>query len=87
MMQFKFVHVNNYCNITRVHDTLRKCGFNTFRKQECIPVGCVPSAAVAVSREVVSAGGRGVCLGGCLPRGCLPGGGVCPGGVWETPPL
>ena len=39
-------------------------------KQECIPVKCVPSAAVAV------------CLGGggCLPRGgCLPGmsGGVC----------
>ena len=31
--------------------------------QECIPVGCVPSAAVAVSR------GWGV----CLPRGCLPG--------------
>ena len=36
-------------------------------EQECIPVGCVPSAAVAVG-------------GGCLPRGvCLPGG-VCPGG-------
>ena len=37
-------------------------------EQECIPVGCVPSAAVAVP--------GGVCLpgGGCLPaRGCLPG--------------
>ena len=32
----------------------------SMNKQECIPVGCVPSAAVAV------------CLGGCLPRGCLP---------------
>ena len=30
-------------------------------KQECIPVGCVPSAAVAVC--------WGVCPGGCLPRG------------------
>ena len=29
-------------------------------KQECIPVGCVPSAAMA------SAGGRGVCPGGCV---------------------
>ena len=55
-----------------------KCSF----KQECIPVGCVPSAALAVccgggvSVQGVSA------LGGCLPRGdggvCLPGG-ICPG--------
>ena len=50
-------------------------------KQESIPVGCIPSAAVAVGE-----GGclprRGVCLGGvcrgrCLPRGCLPRGCVC----------
>ena len=32
-------------------------------KQECIPVGCVPSAAVAVP-------------GGGPPRGYLPGGGL-----------
>ena len=46
-------------------------------KQECIPLGCVPSAAVAVWKgggwlpgrggglpgRPVSAGGRGVCLG------------------------
>ena len=56
--------------------------------QECIPVGCVPSAAMAVSMG----GGRGVCLGVCL-RECLPGGvprgvsdwwgmgGICLGGV------
>ena len=31
--------------------------------KECIPVGCVPSAAVAVCC------GWGVCPGGCLPRG------------------
>ena len=54
--------------------------------QECIPVGCVPSAAVAVSP------GGGVCsqgdrLGGCLlwggvcSQGCLPPGGSAPGGV------
>ena len=52
------------------------------KEQECIPVGCVPSAVVAIS-----GGGGGVCPGGylpggeCLPGGCLPGGGVC-----QTPP-
>ena len=40
-------------------------------EQECISVGCVPSAAVAISiptctRQRVSA------QGGCLPMGCLP---------------
>ena len=39
-------------------------------KQECIPVGCVPSAAVAIW-------GGGVCPG----SGCLPGRGVCLWGV------
>ena len=43
--------------------------------QGCIPVVCVPSAAVAV---LVGEGGWSA--GGCLPRGCLPRG-VCPGGV------
>ena len=38
--------------------------------QECNPVGCVPSAAVAVTGSW-----------GCLPRGCLSRLGVCPGGV------
>ena len=41
-------------------------------QQECIPVGCVPSTAVAVMGD----GTGGVCLewggGGCLPSGCLP---------------
>ena len=38
-------------------------------KQECIPVGCVPSTAVAVSGGGCLPGGGGVvCLGGCLPR-------------------
>ena len=40
-------------------------------KQECIPVGCVPPAAVAVP-------GAG---GGCLPVGCLPRQGVSARGV------
>ena len=39
-------------------------------EQECISVGCVPSAAVVISWGW-----------GCLPRGCLSGRGVCPGGV------
>ena len=62
-------------------------------EQECIPVGCVPSAAVAVSSEGVS------CLGGvCLPKGVSALDGVCLGevfaqrgvclgtGVCQTPP-
>ena len=32
---------------------------------ECLPVGSIPSAAVAVL------GGGGFAWGGCLPRGCL----------------
>ena len=49
-------------------------------KQECIPVGCVPSTAVAVSGGICPRGGvsaqgclpEGVCPVGCLPRGCVP---------------
>ena len=55
----------------------------TYLQQECIPVGCVPSAAVAicwgVSARGVSAGGRS------LPGGCLLGG-VWPGVSGRHPP-
>ena len=52
-------------------------------KQECIPVGCVPSAAVAV------------CWGVSAPRGCLlwwwgwsaPGGVVSQHALRQTPPV
>ena len=57
--------------------------FNKIKEQECIPVGCVPSAAVVVYwvggclpggmfAQGVSAQ-RGVCLGegDCGGRGCL----------------
>ena len=54
--------------ISEVMEQIRK-----MKKQECIPVGCVPSAAVAVCWEVICQGG-GVCPGGCLLRV----GGVCP---------
>ena len=43
-------------------------------EQDCIPVGCVPSAAVAVS-------GVGGLPGGCLPRRCTP-----PDPEADTPP-
>ena len=47
------------------------CKYNW--QQEFIPVGCVPSTAVAV--------GGGVSARGCLPKGgCLPGGGCLPRG-------
>ena len=42
-------------------------------KQDCIPVGCVPSAAVAMSIPACTGQG-GVC----------PGEGVCPGGVYPS---
>ena len=42
-----------------------------YDQQECIPVGCVPSAAVAVCR-----GGAWSLSGGCLPGGVCPGAGV-----------
>ena len=46
-------------------------------QQECIPVGCVLSAAVAVCRGMSA---WGVCI---CPRGlCLPG----VRGIWQTPP-
>ena len=59
---------------------------NVNLQQDCIPVGCVQSAAVAVGRGGrVSArrGIRGVCLpmGVSAHGGCLPMGGVCPWGV------
>ena len=50
-----------------------------YRKQEYIPVGCVPAASVAVSGEVaclpegVCLGAGDVCLGGVCQGGCLPG--------------
>ena len=63
---------------------------DTSFRQECIPVGCVPSPAVAVlwGEGVVFPGGGypggclpgGICPGWCLPRDCLPGGGGLPRG-------
>ena len=54
------------------------------KKQECIPVGCVPSAAVAVS-----GGGGGCLLWGCvcswrdlLQAGVCFQGGVCSWGMY-----
>ena len=54
-------------------------------KQECIPVGCVPSTAVAVYWGGGCLRGGGVCLGGCLPAGvsaCGPGRGVSARCLW-----
>ena len=54
--------------------------------QECIPVGCVPSAAVAVSwREGCLPGGGVVCPGGVSAQGVCPGWGCLAGVVsaWE----
>ena len=53
----------------------KKIQLNINKKQECIPVGCVSSAAVTVT----GGGWAGVCLGRYLPGGCLPRG-ICPEG-------
>ena len=56
-------------------------------KQECFPIGCVPSAAVAISVRGGVCIRQGVCLPGvCLVGVCLGGrvclgGSVCPEGV------
>ena len=52
--------------------------------QECIPVGCLPSVALAVSEGgglLPRVSVRGCLPRGCPPRGCLPEGGVCPVGT------
>ena len=55
---------------------LRRISRNNMCQQECIPVGCVPSGALAVSW------GGGVCSLGSAHFGeCLCLAGVCPGGV------
>ena len=73
-----------------------KPNYKSLTKQECIPVGCVPSATVTVCLGGLFWLGGGVFVQGCvcLARGCLPGGVsarrvcvcvcrgcVCPGGV------
>ena len=45
------------------------------KEQECIPAGCVPSAAVGI-------GEGDVCPGGCLLWGVSVQGGVCPDGIF-----
>ena len=49
---------------TTMSNTILISMINKLTKQECIPVGCVPSAAVAISGGGVSA------RGGCTPPTC-----------------
>ena len=51
---------------------------------KCIPVGCVPSAAVAMS--IPACTGRGVSAWGVSTRGCLPGGCITSCTEADTPP-
>ena len=68
-----------------------QCNTGYMSQQGCIPVGCVPSAAVAVCWGAVCLpwgwclprGAGGVCLPG---RGCLPGGGGLPASGVHLPP-
>ena len=56
-------HAQSYGDISvRVSFVLIFTQKKKYSKQECIPVGCLPSAAVAVWGVSVQ--------GGCLPRGC-----------------
>ena len=60
--------------------------FQHIKKQECIPVGCVPSAAVAAGDMYPSMHwtGGGVCPGGwgVCKREVCPGGSVCHAPLW-----
>ena len=67
-----------------------------FREQECIPVGCLPSAVVAVRGDVSQHSlGWGVCVSqhalgrlGCIKACTGQGVCVCPGGAFpHTPPM
>ena len=68
-----FLFINSYCVRIKIYNVF----VIYFKNKECIPVRCVPSAAVAMyipaytGRRGVSAQ-RGVCPGRCLPGGCLP---------------
>ena len=56
-------------SVTSINNEIGSLIVQNNQTQECIPVGCIPPASVAVS------GGWG-----CLPGDVSPGG-VCPGGV------
>ena len=82
---------SNSAHPSEIQSTNTKSNWINYRqkKQECIPVGCVLSAAVAVWWGVVCLGSvcpGGVCPGGCLPRGCLLGRWCLPGDV-HLPPV
>ena len=83
-MRIFFIHALERNNLRNIF--IDNHYYEIIPEQECIPVGCVPSAAVAVSWGVCPGGvclvfpGDGVWPGGCLPsllgKGC----------VWQTPP-
>ena len=56
----------SYSGFMSIHDLIQAC--KNIQKQECIPVGCVPSVAVAVEM-------------GCLPQCML---GYMPSACWDT---
>ena len=66
-------------------EVIKECESRSYQRQECIPVGCVPSAAVAAG-----AGGMYPSMHwavGCLPRGVSAQGRFCPDACWYTHPL
>ena len=72
-----YININNWetswINIQKI--------IKTISQQESIPVGCVPSAAVAVSGWLGAVCPRWVSTqGGCLPRWCLSDTQSSPGG-------
>ena len=75
-------YLNNFCPFIRLNRVQIHSHKNLFSntKQECIPVGCVPPASVAISGG--GSAHRGVFApGGVVYLGVSAGGSVCPGGV------
>ena len=73
------------CNNIEQYKTLAAAIEKWLKKLECIPVGCVPSAAVAAIRCAVGVyvGGVGVSVWECLCRGGFF---VWGGALWQRPP-
>ena len=66
---------NHYRKYLKLKITWIVCATSALERQECIPVGCVPSAVAAISRGVLPAGvyfPRGCAAGGCLRGGGIP---------------
>ena len=60
---------NRILTLVTTNDEKFSADFIIYKRRDCIPVGCVPSAAVALCYGRGVSGHGGCLAGGCLPRG------------------